>query len=515
MDSPPPTPEWADYPPGVELAAVLEEVDVAGLDDDSPVVDLIVAVERQVAHLRAVQMRAIVELSQRENYRFCGGCDDDAEMHSTRHWHDPIRAVGSELSAALSCTPAQADARAALAVELTDDLPATLDALDAGRIDERRAELIASRTRVLEGDKQRLVEQRILPDAGQLTTRQLARRLDREVIAADPAAAERRRQEGQARRRVEMPRSYPGGDGMGEMVLVGPMEDLAALYAAIDAAARSARSAGDQRTLNQLRFDIITGLGWNALRSGFLGGCRPTPGTSGPDEGDCDSDDAIDADDAPDGDSGQDAPEAPRAGSGCCRGDGYRTDSRQHGRAATVNVTMALSTLLGRDDRPAELEGYGPITAQAGRMITTKGAGLRRMLTDPVDGQLLEYGRTRYTPPQALIDFIIARDRTCRFPTNDTPARASDIDHRIPYQRGGTTGAGNNQALARRFHLDKTLHGWELYQPAPGVYVWVSPAGRIYRTLPEVIGFIEESPPGPEPPPDPEPLPDPLEAPPF
>ncbi|WP_162606730.1 HNH endonuclease signature motif containing protein, partial [Jiangella asiatica] len=108
-------------------------------------------------------------------------------------------------------------------------------------------------------------------------------------------------------------------------------------------------------------------------------------------------------------------------------------------------------------------------------------ATLRRLVTDPVDGRLLDYGHTTYQPPQALVDFIIARDRTCRFPTSDTPAPACDLDHRVPYHDGGTTSEHNLQPLARRFHLDKTLHGWRLDSPEPGVLVWTSPAGRTYR----------------------------------
>lgn len=482
------TPEWADRAPGAQLAAALEAVEVEQLDD-SPVVDLLVAVERQIAHLHAVQMKAMAELSLRENYAFCGGCDEDDET-SMRHQHSRVRAVGSEVSAALACTPGQADAQVALALELIEDLPATYKALHAGRIDRRRAELIATRTRVLADAWTRHdVEDRVLPTAGEMTMRQLARVLDREVIRADPAAAEQRRQRARHDRRVEKPRSLDGADGAAEMVLTGPVEDLAALYTAVDAAARAARTDGDPRTLDQLRFDIATGLGWNGLKLGHLGCCATTC-TNEPDE--------------PDGSEppGNSRPSANSRSSGHPGGSGrvYRTNGTQHGRAATVNVTIAYTTLLGLDDEPAELDGYGPITAEVGRIITAD-ATLRRMLTDPADGQLLEYGRTTYTPPQALAEFIIARDVTCRFPTSDTPARLADIDHRIPYERGGTTGKSNNQALGRRFHLDKTLHGWELYQPSPGTFVWISPAGRKYRTLPQVVDPTHHPPPAESDPP--------------
>lgn len=101
----PPAPEWAALPVGAELAGVLERVDPAGLDD-SPVVDVVVAAERQIAHLRALQLRAMAQLTGRPNYARCGGRDG---VGSPRHTHDPVRAVGSELSAALAWTPGHAD----------------------------------------------------------------------------------------------------------------------------------------------------------------------------------------------------------------------------------------------------------------------------------------------------------------------------------------------------------------------------------------------------------------------
>ncbi|PSL08517.1 uncharacterized protein DUF222 [Haloactinopolyspora alba] len=535
--------EWESCGPGAELAVALEGVDVPGAED-GPLVDVIVAAERQVAHLRALQMRAMAELSERENYAFCGGCDDAWEA-SPEHAHDRVRAVGSEVSAALSCTPAQADTRAGLAVELAEDLPATLAALESGRIDERRAGLIASKTRVLGHFAQREVEADVLPTAGERTSRQLAAALDRRVLRADPGAAERRRQRGRAERRVEAPRPTGAADGMAEMVLTGPAEDLTALHAAIDAAARAARAAraeGDERALQQLRFDILAGLGWTALQLGHLGCCHPdcttTSTTHTTDATDDAATDDAATDDAATGDAVADVagstthsatgaagasgatggpvadtagaadadtvdggvagagpvadPVATTAAAGARAGP-YRLATR-HGRGATVNVTLAYTTLVGVDEEPAHLDGYGPITADTARAIAAD-ATLRRLLTDPVDGRLLEYGRSTYTPPRALADFIIARDRTCRFPTADTPASICDIDHRQPYQRGGTTGASNNQALSRRFHLDKTLHGWDRHQLPNGALRWTSPAGRTYTVHPEPIGHTHNPPP--------------------
>jgi hypothetical protein len=58
---------------------------------------------------------------------------------------------------------------------------------------------------------------------------------------------------------------------------------------------------------------------------------------------------------------------------------------RRHGRAASVNVTVPLSSLIGIDDSPAELAGYGPIPADVARRIAAHGAW-GRLLTDPATG---------------------------------------------------------------------------------------------------------------------------------
>jgi Domain of unknown function (DUF222) len=217
-----------------------------------------------------------------------------------------------------------------------------------------------------------------------------------------------------------------------------PAEDAAALYTAIDAAARQQQKANpeDKRTLDQLRADVLAGLGWSALETGHLGCCHPA-----------------------------------------CGHLNQPLGNRRGGRPAAVNVTVAYTTLIGADDQPAHLEGYGPITAAVARRIAADGTW-RRILTDPAFGAVLDVGRERYTPPADLADHVIARDQTCRFPTCTRPADGCDLDHTTPWERGGTTSASNLGPLHRGHHNDKTHHGWRLDQPEPGRYVWTAPTGH-------------------------------------
>ena len=70
------------------------------------------------------------------------------------------------------------------------------------------------------------------------------------------------------------------------------------------------------------------------------------------------------------------------------------------------------------------------------------------------------------------------------FPYATTRARACDLDHTIPWRADGPPGQTRPSRLgplSRREHRAKTHGGWQLEQPAPGVFHWRSPGGYHYR----------------------------------
>jgi len=156
-------------------------------------------------------------------------------------------------------------------------------------------------------------------------------------------------------------------------------------------------------------------------------------------------------------------------------------DVALHRRPITVNVTIDLPTLLGLSENPGQLAGYGAIPASVARALASDGKW-KRFITDPQTGALLDYGRETYQPPQALIDFLIARDRTCRFPGCRRSAALSDLDHAQSWEEGGTTSLDNLGALCRRHHQLKTHGGWGIESRADGSCTWTSPLGKIYQT---------------------------------
>ena len=151
-----------------------------------------------------------------------------------------------------------------------------------------------------------------------------------------------------------------------------------------------------------------------------------------------------------------------------------------HGRPVTLNLTLDLPTFLGLEENPGILAGYGEIPASAARLLATD-AKWKRFITDPISGNLLDYGRTTYEPPQGLVDFILARDRRCRFPSCRQPARICDIDHAIPWEEGGKTSKENLGLLCRRHHRMKTHGGWKLISFEDGSCQWTSPEGKVFK----------------------------------
>jgi hypothetical protein len=85
-----------------------------------------------------------------------------------------------------------------------------------------------------------------------------------------------------------------------------------------------------------------------------------------------------------------------------------------------------------------------------------------------------------YEPGERLRRLVQVRDHECTFPPCSRPARESDFEHAVPYDKGGRTDACNAGARSRRCHQVKQAPGWTVTQPRPGWHVWTTPTGRTY-----------------------------------
>lgn len=90
-----------------------------------------------------------------------------------------------------------------------------------------------------------------------------------------------------------------------------------------------------------------------------------------------------------------------------------------------------------------------------------------------------------YRPSPGLRHIVEIRNQRCTAPGCRRPATQCDLDHTIPYDRGGRTCECDLAPKCRRHHRAKQVQGWQVRQPEPGVLEWRPPHGRTYRVEPE------------------------------
>jgi Domain of unknown function (DUF222) len=447
--------------PGSQLRWLLERMNTADVSDYG-LVEVIAAWERMISYATARQAEAIAELADRPGMQGMIGPSYSSLQQE--------RVTAVEIGARLSWSTGIADHLVDQALLLTEPLSATRDALLAGRITTRHARVIADELGDIRDDPALAgrIQERVLAAVDGVTPTMLRSKVKRTLARLAPDRVKETIHRTAAQREVTC---RPAPNGMAFLDAYLPAADATAFMAVLDAAAAAARldNPDDQRTLPQLRADALAEMGWTALATGYL-----TGDPSGP-----------------------------------------RLASTRQGHPVTVNVTVALTTLLGLDEQSGELAGYGPIDAETARRLATAGTW-RRLITDPQSGAVLDVGRTTYRPPADLADHVIWRDRDCVAPGCSRSAESCQLDHTVPYPEGATA-ASNLGLLCRRHHLVKHHTRWRLHQPQPGQFEWTSPTGHRYLTTPQGIDPIladEDAPPpsAPTPPagdlPDPEPSPD-------
>jgi hypothetical protein len=94
------------------------------------------------------------------------------------------------------------------------------------------------------------------------------------------------------------------------------------------------------------------------------------------------------------------------------------------------------------------------------------------------------YRVNAYEPSDRLRRLVQVRDHECTFPSCSRPARESDWEHAVPYDKGGQTDACNAGARSRRCHRVKQMPGWTVTQTRPGWHAWTTPTGRTYIQQP-------------------------------
>jgi hypothetical protein len=376
----------------------------------------------------------------------------------------------------------------------------TAGALERGEITLEHAAALVAGTRHVASEQARAraqIEARVLPSASSCSPGTFRKHVDAAVCAVDAADEARRHARAKGDRQVWVRRI---GNGLGELHVIDEWPVVSAMYERITDQAtdlqrerraqwRAAAEADREsiaaepfddgwvdRTLDNCRADALSDL---VLR-----------------------DDDLEADDGDALDASRDTSD--RAESPSRRQRRRRRKPRTEGR-----LVIDLATLRGEAENPCLLDG-SPIPAPIGRKLAREISHWRRMVTDPVEGHLLDYGRRTYLPDR-LRTFVAERDQTCRNPWCDQPAHRADLDHATEYP-DGPSDTTNTGPLCTDCHTIKTARGAFLDDSAPdGSGTWRTAWGQTVpirptrylddggstrpRSIPGVLDRTADSPP--------------------
>jgi hypothetical protein len=412
--------ELLGFEPGPAMVSYLSCLDVTGLDERAASVALSL-VERQQAWLS--------ELAVTMTARVAGPTpppDPDSEGPLARDSFDRgVYLVG----ATLGMTTGGAERKVNAARAITESLPKCRLAMAAGAMNYRQAWLVAEAVAPLDDAAKAVVDARVASRIAGQSWQAFRRTLRRAVLAAAPDVVLAEHAARLAHRDVE--KFDFEGDVMSQLQVTMSSIDAQTVWLGLDATALQLQAADKaagkpDAGIGAYRSDALVAWANHALAD----------------------------------------PNAPR----------------RHGRRHQVQYVIDLPSLLGLADNPAELVGYGPIPAALVRDRATR-ADWRRLVVDPVTGFLLDYGNVVYRPPAELADYLMARDRRCRFPGCNAQATRCDIDHNTPAPRGSTS-ASNCCCLCRRHHRLKTFGGWTVQLKPEGSCVWTAPCGRQFVSDP-------------------------------
>lgn len=348
---------------------------------------------------------------------------------------DNWEAVAAEVGAELGISRGRASTQMDHGLALLERLPQLGAALAAGDVDVRVVAVAIFRTGLItDPDALAAIDaalSRCAPRWNAHSPKKIAEYIDWRVRELDPAA-ERVARQSDLDRHIEI---GAGSDGLATLWGSVHAPDAAALDRRLDQLAATV-CPGDSRTKAQRRADAL-----GALAAGAT---------------------AITCDCG--------APDCPAA------------DSAAEPGQIVIHLLAESDTVNGQGNTPGYLPGYGAIPADAVRALAARAT--LRPLARP------EQLRTEpgYRPSQALAEFVRCRDLTCRFPGCDVPAEFCDIDHCVPWDRGGLTHPSNLTLLCRAHHLLKTFwvgeNGWRETQFPDGTITWIAPSGRRYTTTP-------------------------------
>lgn len=397
--------------------------------------------------------------------------------------------------------------------------PSVLSALEAGRIDARKADTLLGAGAELTDKERSAAIEVLLPEAPTRTWKWLSEQLN--ALATRLHGTTDELTEAAAERNVWL---ETAGPGMALLTALLPAKDGARVFNAVQTgAAQLMNQPGQTRRRGQARADALTSLVTGRMvphpieeveeteetgtTSGRSGEHSLAQGASGEDNEVTDTRESVVVPTIPPGTlvapvRDTDLVPVPTEDDDVLSTAPAPTQAEVEAGVvvrgieapATINVTVPASVLADPgQDTPGILDLLGPIPAELAREIASEGIW-HRLVTDPVTGVLTDYSTTAYQPPPRLRRAVQVRDRVCTHTGCDRPAARCDLDHVDPFDpeheyawgEPGQTRATNLHALCRRHHNLKTLAGWDLERdPTTGTETWTSPTGHVQTYRPD------------------------------
>ncbi|WP_156251899.1 DUF222 domain-containing protein [Pseudactinotalea terrae] len=277
--------EWAAQPSHPELGPIawLEEVPASGylmnelehlpvglVQNDYDALELVAHWSRLASYAAAKMREAVAELANSE------GLDQGLANldHLGIRVNQPSIA-SDDIALRLGMGKRAASRLVRSARMLAGPAGPTAEALETGQIDPAKADIIALGIEDLGMLEALQVQDIVLAKAPHATATAVRRDVAAARASVQPERFEDRCQRAATQRRVDRPRVLP--DGMASIYAFMPAVEANQLYRALDAAARSAKTSGDPRTLDQLRADALALMGGTAIVTGIIGPCpHPT-----------------------------------------------------------------------------------------------------------------------------------------------------------------------------------------------------------------------------------------------
>ena len=239
----------AGRPTGPDLCAELALLDPHTATDEQ-LLDQLTAESRQLAYQQAKLWQVMAEIAVR---------DPSPNLAPSTRWTSEqiFASAVEEIRAELRLTRRAAQTELATADGVAR-LPQVMRALAEGRIDRRRAIVLAEGCLQLTDAQAGVLLGHLLPDAATVTATRLAEKVQTLAMALDPAWAEHRYRQAVRDRKVV---GYLNQDG--SAVVSGqnlPADQAVAACARVDALADAAKRAGAAAKIDHLRADLFLGL---------------------------------------------------------------------------------------------------------------------------------------------------------------------------------------------------------------------------------------------------------------